>query len=83
MRRANLYESYADSHLDHSLLLLTKVYNNKLFACQSTIPFAVRMSVQSNSTISQAPTPGAYESKETLIGNFSSLTFSVCVWASN
>ena len=72
MRRANLYESYADSHLDHSLLLRTKVCNNKLFVCQSTIPFAVRMSVQPNSTIPHAPTPGAYESKETLTGNFSS-----------
>ena len=72
MRRANLYESYADSHQDHSLLLQTKVCNNKLFVCQSTTPFAVRMSVQSNSTIPHAPTTGAYESKEILIGNFSS-----------
>ena len=72
MRRANLYESYPDSRQDHGLLLQTKVCNNKLFVCQSTIPFAVRMSVQSNSTIPHAPTPGAYESKETLIGNFSS-----------
>ena len=72
MKRANLYESYADSHLDHSLLLQTKVCNNKLFVRQSTTPFAVRMSVQSNSTIAHAPTPGVYESKETLIGNFSS-----------
>ena len=50
----------------------TKVCNNKLFVCQSTIPFAVRTSVQSKSTITHAPTTGAYESKEILIGNFSS-----------
>ena len=72
MRRANLYESYADSHQGDSLLLETKVCINKLLVCQSTIPFAVRMSVQPNSTIPHAPTPGAYESKETLTGNFSS-----------
>ena len=72
MRRANLYESNADSHQDHSLLLQTKVCNNKLFVCQSTIPFAVRTSVQSKSTIPHAPTTGAYESKEILTGNFSS-----------
>ena len=69
MRRANLYESYTNSHQDHSLS--TKFCNNKLFACQSTTPFAVRMSVQSNLTIPHAPTTGAYESKEILIGNFS------------
>ena len=45
MRRANLWESYADSHLDHSPLLQTKVCDNKLLVCQSTTSFSVRMSV--------------------------------------
>ena len=70
MRRANLYESYADFHQDHSLAAEIKVCNNKLFVGQSTIPFAIRMSVQSNSVIPHAPTPGPYERKEILIGNF-------------
>ena len=49
MRRANLYESQADSDQDHNLAAEIEVCNNKLFVGQNTTPFAIRMSsVQSN-----------------------------------